>query len=62
MKRLRYHREFWMDFHFWILVLLLAAVALTMRDPLSVVSLAYLAFVLSSGLSTACIDTSVPRR
>ena len=45
MKRLRYHREFWMDFHFWILVLLLAAVALTMRDPLSVVSLAYLAFV-----------------
>ena len=40
MKRLRYHREFWMDFHFWILVLLLAAVALTMRDPLSVVSLA----------------------
>ena len=34
-----------MDFHFWILVLLLAAVALTMRDPLSVVSLAYLAFV-----------------
>ena len=45
MKRLRYHREFWLDFHFWILVLLLAAVALTMRDPLSVVSLAYLAFV-----------------
>ena len=34
-----------MDFHFWILVLLLAAVALTMRAPLSVVSLAYLAFV-----------------
>ena len=45
MKRFCYHREFWMDFHFWILVLLLAAVALTMRDPLSVVSLAYLAFV-----------------
>ena len=45
MKRLRYHREFWLDFHFWILVLLLVAVALTMRAPLSVVSLAYLAFV-----------------
>lgn len=45
MKRFCYHREFWMDFHFWILVLLLAAVALTMRAPLSVVSLAYLAFV-----------------
>ena len=45
MKRFCYHREFWMDFHFWILVLLLAAVALTMRTPLSVVSLAYLAFV-----------------
>ena len=45
MKQFRYHREFWMDFHFWILVLLLAAVALTMRAPLSVVSLAYLAFV-----------------
>ena len=45
MKRFCYHREFWMDFHFWILVLLLAAVALTMRDPLSVVSLAYLTFV-----------------
>jgi len=45
MKGFRYHREFWLDFHFWILVLLLAAVALTMRDPLSVVSLAYLAFV-----------------
>ena len=27
MKRFCYHREFWMDFHFWILVLLLAAVA-----------------------------------
>ena len=45
MKRFCYHREFWMDFHFWILVLLLVAVALTMRAPLSVVSLAYLAFV-----------------
>ena len=45
MKRFCYHREFWMDFHFWILVLLLAAVALTMRTPFSVVSLAYLAFV-----------------
>ena len=45
MKGFRYHREFWMDFHFWILVLLLVAVALTMRAPLSVVSLAYLAFV-----------------
>ena len=45
MKQFRYHREFWMDFHFWILVLLLAAVALTMRAPLSVVSIAYLAFV-----------------
>ena len=42
MKGFRYHREFWLDFHFWILVLLLAAVALTMRAPLSVVSLAYL--------------------
>ena len=45
MKRFCYHREFWMDFHFWILVLLLAAVALTMRAPLSVVSLAYFVFV-----------------
>ena len=45
MKGFRYHREFWMDFHFWILVLLIVAVALTMRAPLSVVSLAYLAFV-----------------
>ena len=45
MKRFCYHREFWMDFHFWILVLLLVAVALTMRAPLSVVCLAYLAFV-----------------
>ena len=45
MKRFCFHREFWMDFHFWILVLLLAAVALTMQAPLSVVSLAYLAFV-----------------
>ena len=25
MKGFRYHREFWLDFHFWILVLLLAA-------------------------------------
>lgn len=45
MKRFRYHHEFWRDFYFWILVLLLAAVALTMQVPLSVVSLAYLAFV-----------------
>lgn len=45
MKRFHYHREFWTDFHFWLLVLLLAAVALTMRTPFSVVSLAYLAFV-----------------
>ena len=45
MKRFCYHREFWMDFHFWILVLLLVAVMLTMQTPLSVVSLAYLAFV-----------------
>lgn len=45
MKRFRYHHEFWRDFHFWLLVLLLAAVALTMKAPLSVVSLAYLAFV-----------------
>lgn len=45
MKRFRYHHEFWMDFHFWILVLLLAAVVLTLQAPLSVVSLAYLAFV-----------------
>ena len=43
MKGFRYHREFWLDFHFWILVLLL--VAMTMQSPLSVVSLAYLAFV-----------------
>ena len=27
MKRFCFHREFWMDFHFWILVLLLAAVS-----------------------------------
>ena len=45
MKWFHYHREFWMDFHFWILVLLLVAVMLTMQTPLSVVSLAYLAFV-----------------
>ena len=45
MKWFHYHREFWMDFHFWILVLLLVAVMLTMQAPLSVVSLAYLAFV-----------------
>ena len=45
MKRFCYHREFWMDFHFWILVLLLVVVTLTMQTPLSVISLAYLAFV-----------------
>ena len=45
MKGFRYHREFWLDFHFWILVLLLVAVTLTMQTPLSVISLAYLAFV-----------------
>ena len=45
MKWFHYHREFWMDFHFWILVLLLVAVTLTMKSPFSVVSLAYLAFV-----------------
>ena len=28
MKGFRYHREFWLDFHFWILVLLLAAVGI----------------------------------
>lgn len=45
MKWFHYHREFWLDFHFWILVLLLVVVTLTMQTPLSVVSLAYLAFV-----------------
>ena len=45
MRRFCYHREFWMDFHFWILVLLLAVVAMTMQTPISAVSLAYLAFV-----------------
>ncbi len=45
MKGFHYHREFWLDFHFWILVLLLVVVMLTMQTPLSVVSLAYLAFV-----------------
>lgn len=45
MKRFHYHREFWTDFHFWLLVLLLAAVVMTMKARLSVVSLAYLAFV-----------------
>ena len=45
MKWFYYHREFWMDFHFWILVLLLVVVTLTMQTPLSVISLAYLAFV-----------------
>ena len=45
MKWFHYHREFWMDFHFWILVLLLVAVTLTMQTPISVVSLAYLVFV-----------------
>ena len=45
MKRFRYHHEFWMDFHFWLLVLLIVPVVMTMQAPLSVVSLAYLAFV-----------------
>ena len=45
MKWFHYHREFWLDFHFWILVLLLVVVTLTMQTPLSVVSLAYLTFV-----------------
>ena len=45
MKWFHYHREFWMDFHFWILVLLLVAVTLMMQTPLSVISLTYLAFV-----------------
>ena len=45
MKGFHYHREFWMDFHFWILVLLLVVVTLTMRSPFSIVSLAYLSFV-----------------
>ena len=45
MKWFHYHREFWMDFHFWILVLILVAVTLMMQSPLSVVSLAYLVFV-----------------
>ena len=45
MKMFPYHREFWLDFHFWLLVLLLVAVAMMTQDPLSVVSLAYLAFV-----------------
>lgn len=45
MKMFHYHREFWLDFYFWLLVLLLVAVAMMTQDPLSVVSLAYLAFV-----------------
>lgn len=45
MKWFHYHREFWMDFHFWILVLLLVAVTLMMQTPLSVISLTYLVFV-----------------
>ena len=45
MKLFHYHREFWLDFHFWLLVLLFVAVAMMTQDPLSVVSLAYLAFV-----------------
>ena len=45
MKMFHYHREFWLDFHFWLLVLLLVAVAMMTQDPLSAVSLAYLAFV-----------------
>ena len=45
MKWFHYHREFWTDFHVWLLVLLLAAVVMTMKAPLPVVSLAYLAFV-----------------
>ena len=45
MKMFQYHREFWLDFYFWLLVLLLVAVAMMPQDPLSVVSLAYLAFV-----------------
>ena len=45
MKMFHYHREFWLDFHFWLLVLLLVVVAMMTQDPLSAVSLAYLAFV-----------------
>ena len=45
MKMFHYHREFWLDFHFWLLVLLLVTVAMMTQDPLSVVSLAYFAFV-----------------
>ena len=66
MKGFRYHREFWLDFHFWLLVLLIVAVVMTMQAPLSVVSLAYLAFVgiliLLQVFQTVCIDTAVPRR
>ncbi len=40
MKRFRYHHEFWMDTHFWILVLLLASCSFDdTQAPLSVVSL-----------------------
>ena len=45
MKWFHYHREFWTDFHVWLLVMRLAAVVMTMKAPLPVVSLAYLAFV-----------------
>ena len=34
MKMFHYHREFWLDFHFWLLVLLLVAVAMMTQDPL----------------------------
>ena len=45
MKMFHYHREFWLDFHFWLLVLLFCGCSYDDSDPLSVVSLAYLAFV-----------------
>lgn len=66
MKMFHYHREFWLDFHFWLLVLLFVAVAMMTQDPLSVVSLAYLAFVgiliFSSGLSTAGVQSPASSR
>ena len=45
MKMFHYHREFWLDFHFWLLVLLLVTVILWMKQPLSIIDLAYLCFI-----------------
>ena len=45
MKMFHYHREFWLDFHFWLLVLLLVTVVLWKKPPFSIIDLAYLCFI-----------------